>query len=48
MGVPNYAANGFTKIELGRESRRGKYMGRIVIYWYQIMRPDIEDSVKQC
>jgi hypothetical protein len=48
MDVPKYAANGFAEIELGRESKRGKYMGRIVKYWYQIMCLDIEDSVKQC
>ena len=37
MDVPNCAANGFAEIELGRESRRGKCIGRTVKYWYWIM-----------
>ena len=35
-------------MELGRESRRGKCVGRIVKYWYQIVCLDIGDLVKQC
>jgi len=30
------------------ESRRGKCIGQIVKYWYQIMHLDIEYPVKQC
>jgi len=42
MAVPNCAANGFAEIELGRESRRGKCIGRTLKYrtgscvWVQI------------
>jgi hypothetical protein len=48
MGVPNCAAIGFAKMELGRESVRGKCVGQIVKYWCWIVRLDIEDLVKQC
>ena len=34
MGIRNCAASGFAGMELGRESRRGKCIGQIVIYWY--------------
>ena len=46
MGTPNCAASRFAEVELGRQSRRGKYTGQIVKYWYRIVCLDIEDLVK--
>ena len=37
MGIPNCAMNGLVEMALGRESRRGKCIGQILKYWYQIM-----------
>jgi hypothetical protein len=37
MGIPNCAVNGMAEMELGRQSRRGKCIGQILKYWYQIM-----------
>jgi hypothetical protein len=43
MGITNCVANGFADMELGRGSKRGKCIGQIVKYWYQIICLDIED-----
>jgi hypothetical protein len=48
MGVLICAASGSAEMELGRESRRGKCIGQIVRYCYQIMCLDIEDLARQC
>jgi len=37
MGIPNCAVNGMAEVELGRQSRRGKCIGQILKYRYQIM-----------
>jgi hypothetical protein len=36
MGTKKCAANGFAKMELDRDSRRGKYKGHIIQYWYHV------------
>jgi hypothetical protein len=44
--IPNCAANGFTELELGRESRTNKCTGQILKYWYRIMCLEIEELIK--
>jgi hypothetical protein len=45
--IPNCAASGFAEMELGRQSRREKYVGQIVKYWNRIMSLAIADPVTQ-
>jgi hypothetical protein len=40
IGIPNCAANGFTEMELGKESRKGKCLGQVLKYWYCVMFRD--------
>jgi len=40
MGIPNCTMNGLAEMELGRESRRGKCIGQILKYWFQIIYSD--------
>jgi hypothetical protein len=48
IGIPNCTANGFVEIELGRESRRSKCLGRILKYWYSVTFLQKEEPIKQC
>jgi hypothetical protein len=48
IGVPNCAANGFAEMELGRESRRSRCLGRILKYWYSVTFLETEKPIKQC
>jgi hypothetical protein len=48
MGTLNCAANGFTEMELGRETRTGRHIGQILKYWYRIMCLNMEKPIKQC
>jgi hypothetical protein len=43
MGVVKCAVSGFAKMEVGRQSTRGKGIEQIVEYLYQIMHSYIED-----
>jgi hypothetical protein len=46
IGISNCAANGFAEMELGRESRRSKCLGRILKYWYSVMFLETEEPIK--
>jgi hypothetical protein len=46
LGIPRFAANGVTELELGRDSRRGKVMNSLVTYWPRISQMDKDDLVK--
>jgi hypothetical protein len=46
--TPNCAANGFAEMELGRESRRSKYIERMLKYWYSVMFLETEEPTKYC
>jgi hypothetical protein len=48
IGIPNYAANGFVEMELGKERRRGRCLGQILKYWYHVMCLEKEGLIKQC
>jgi hypothetical protein len=48
MGIPSFVANAFTEMETVTESRGSKYVGQIVMFWYQIMCLDINDTAKEC
>ena len=48
IGTPHCAANGFPEKELGRESRRGKCLGRVLKHWYSVMFLEMEQPIKQC
>jgi len=37
LGILNCAVNGLAEMELGRESRRGRCIGQILKYLYQIV-----------
>jgi hypothetical protein len=38
----------FAEMELGRESRRNKCLGRILKCWYNVMFLETEELIKRC
>jgi 1,2-phenylacetyl-CoA epoxidase catalytic subunit len=48
LGMPRSAANNVAELELGRGSRRGKVLNRIVKYWLRLLGMDSSELVKIC
>jgi hypothetical protein len=48
LGMPRSAANNVAELELGRVSRRGKVLNRIVKYWLRLLGMDSSKLVKIC
>jgi hypothetical protein len=48
MGMLRFEANNVAKLELGRDSRKGKDLSTIVKYWLRLLRMDSLEIVRAC